>query len=262
MAEKKLEEGTREPGEVIPPDDSHIAAMALKAIQDAAAGLAVDPAAGTGTDPAAVSAEMVDVEIDGTTFKMTKEGAEAYSKQQAVHVDNLAAAQNAGEAENTGEAASTEEATNYQTLFYTDPDEAVRRIKDEVTTELRNEYVQDKALDIFWGDFYRENPELREEDTFVRMVLGSRMDELKDLKGKTGRDGLAKVVQGELLRIQNKAKGGAGKRTETRDLEGALPGAEKPSEPADTTTPSRVASLGDAIKDRNLARRKAAGKSA
>lgn len=257
MADKQIQEGDREEGETAPADDSHVAELAMKAIREAAAGLA-NQGEKESTDS---QTEMVDVEIDGTKFSMTKEGAEAYSKQQAVYADNLATA-GQGDTESEGEP-ETEDKTDFQTLFYTDPDLAVEKIEERITAKLRGEYIQDKALEIFWQDFYRENPELKEEDTFVRMVLGNKMGELGSLKGKTGRDGLATAVQSELLRIQNKGKGGKKQSSETETLEGATSGTTTPQgeDTEKAAPPGKVASIGDAIKERNVARRKASGKS-
>lgn len=254
MAEKQVEEGTREPGEQIPTDDSHIADAALKAIQAAADKLQNNEGDDT-ISSGEGQPEMVDVEIDGTTYNMPKEAVEALNRKQAALLeDNTPAPTDTVEGE--------PEKTDFQTLFYTDPEAAAEKIKEEVREELRNEYLQDKALDIFWQDFYSENPELKEEDMFVRMVLASKMDDLKNLKGKQGRDGLADAVRSELLRIQNKTKG-AKKPSGTENLEGALPGTSETAsgEPVKPQTPSKVHTLGDALRERNIARRKAAGKS-
>lgn len=242
----KIEEGDRDLDEPLPPiDDSHI-----------------QGGHGNPTPPPDLSRSddeptMVSVVVGGVAMDLPEDQAALVQAEQEAARQVIQGLQ---VVEPSSDDRLNDDDPTAADLLFTDPAAAIAKITKEVTDTVRGEYRQDQASKDFWGDFYRENNDLREEDHIVRAVLDRDMDTLKNLTGKGGRDKLAELTKGEILRITEKhQKGKKKKADDTTTLEGG--GADDaptspdnpPKEPS-----GRLPTLGDAIKERRLNRARAA----
>ena len=242
-------EGDREPGETAPADDSHIK------VGD------IEPIVGEMLDPAPVTKPVDDeetyqVEIAGIVREVDKATYDLVMEERATRVDPEPAPEPLPEPEPEPEFDEVE--------FYTDPGLALKKVKEEAiqeaTDKLSRQHAVDKAQNDFWAAFYKENPALADEEMLVKITLAKNMKDLRNLSdGKTGRDKLAELVEGEILRITNKQRGHKPPDDTTR-LEGETSPATEPtpvSSDAESTSQGRPPSVGDALKQRKLKRDRA-----
>lgn len=97
------------------------------------------------------------------------------------------------------------------TLLFTNPKEAIKRLKDELRTEIRAETSVARAQDHFWTAFYDENPGLKDADLVVRAVMSREYETMKPLELDKARSHLAEATQKELLKLGIKREKGKGK---------------------------------------------------
>tara|TARA_Y100000310_G_scaffold328985_1_gene398071 strand:+ start:205 stop:1011 length:807 start_codon:yes stop_codon:yes gene_type:complete len=247
-----VEEGTREPGEEGPKDDSEILSQSQQVIggEEVEKTLAEEERK---LDTEEV--EMVEVAIGGELHRVPRATAEAFAAEQAA-TSSPAPAPDAAPSEEP----SRESDTDYSSLLFTDTNEALRMHGEEVaksvTERITGAYQQDQARAIFWDDFYGDNPELKEEAHIVKMVMNNEWEILKDLKGKTVRKKLAELTQKEILRLANKQAGITSKPgATTTQLEGDTQPAPAPASDEEKEEAAIPPTLNAAIKERNRKRR-------
>lgn len=245
--------GDREPGEVAPADDSHIAVPVVPPI----VGEMDDPEPKPEPDQDKKE-ELLKVEIAGVIREVDKETYDLVMLERAAAEELPAPA--------PVPAITPKEPEFDEVEFFSNPGEALKKIKEEAIAEasqnIQKRYSADKAQESFWGSFYQENPKLQGEEMLVKLTLASNMKELKNISdGKTGRDALAEKVEIEMLRIANKQRGHKTPDDSTR-LEGGSATTTVTTESSDqivNDAPSnqRPPSIGDEIKARKLRRDRA-----
>ena len=252
MAKKTtiIEEGDRAHDEPAPPvDDSHIDREGN--FEPGASGTP-DSTGREGDEP-----KLVTVSVGGTTIEVSSEQAALIQAEQAASQDAIQQAQTLGEPAPREQ----DEVVPIEELLFTDPKAALEQLTAQITNTVRGEYQQDQSSKKFWDDFYIENPDLREEDHLVKAVLDRELGTLENMRGKVGRDKLAELTKGDILRITEKHQKGRKKKVDqTTQLEGtSTDGAPPPSpdNPPQEADSSRLPTLGDAIKQRKLNRARA-----
>jgi|TARA_R100000750_G_C2342833_1_gene94930 hypothetical protein len=251
---EEVEEGTRESGEEIPKNDTELFAQQ---------GLDTDgrtplrSAGGTVTKKTVTREEddLVDVIIGGEIFKVTQDVADAHAAEQEENRGGAVAPEPEPDP-NEGE---TREA-DYSTAIFADPNAVLKEVGDNleerIVKRITGAYQQDQARSIFWDDFYRDAPELKEEAHLVNMVLNTNFDAIKGLKGKSARKKLAELTQAEIIRLTNKQKGITSKvGATTTSLEGDTQPAMTPASEEDQATAAIPQTLNAAIRERNRVRR-------
>lgn len=255
MAKKPTEqsqEGDRSADEALPPaDDSHIAPGDTQII-DASA-----PAdqGGTGDDSSRDKDDLVEVVIAGQTVKLAPETAALIEAEQTAASAAATQSQLASEPIASGDGDRSDDAD--AELMFSDPAQWKKNLVEGIRKEVTADYSADQQRKGFWDDFYRENDDLRGEDYLVQATLNRHFSVLENMKGRPGRDRLAELTKKDILALTKKYNKPP-ENNDTTNLEGAAGGEEAPDVPTPKKEPTRLPSLGDAIKQRRLNRAKAA----
>ena len=89
-------------------------------------------------------------------------------------------------------------------LWYTNPREAARLIREDVATSLRSEYQQAETERAFWQDLYREAPALRSlPRPFVEDVIRRHSPALRGMSDADGFRRISTIAQQEVLAMTN-----------------------------------------------------------
>ena len=250
------EEGVREDGEPSPPvDDSHISAVSQETIGPVEESIPESDNTVGNADP-----QTIPVTISGVQYEMFPEAAAAYhndiKERDRAYRDVVGAQTQPTEEVNKQE---TQE-VDYNELLFTDPNEALRihgeNVAQKVYQQVEATYNQDQLTRDFWADFYADNPDLKEEDGLVKMVMSKHWSTLHSMQAQEAKNKLAEYTQSEILRLMNKNKSaGKGETNLSTSLEGDTPS----SGASVSTIPAQQGSqipptLGEAIKQRRLMR--------
>lgn len=162
--------------------------------------------------------DLVRVKLNGQDLEVTPEVAEAiqaredeFRRRMGERSNDLGELRGFREKFNqlfSGQDQSTQQPTPIHQLLFEDPEAAIQLLEENITNKLTGAYQQQRAQDLFWSDFYGENPDLKGEDTLVQGVLNRHMDRLADLRGSMARSQLADLTRKEILRLSRKAKSG------------------------------------------------------
>lgn len=143
--------------------------------------------------------------------------------------------------------------TDWDNLMFTKPAEAVDQIKkeakDELREEMRAEYNRDQGTRKFWADFYTANPDLKEDDDLVQLVLSGQMSQLANIPVSQAIKKLGDLTRERILRYAG-GKPRGGKRAMAE-------GSNPPRARAPAQEEAEVTSLMDIIRARKDRRRKA-----
>lgn len=141
------------------------------------------------------------------------------------------------------------EEVDYEEMLFSNPNEAVKRIKDdlrrEISGELTRSYQKDQSEKTFWTEFYKENADLKDDDDLVKAILSKNMADLGDLPVKKASERLAELTRDRIGRYTNKTKG-SGRAV----AEGSTNGTRT----AKTEEPPKPTTLSDIIKARRAKR--------
>lgn len=145
---------------------------------------------------------------------------------------------------------------DYATGLFTEPEEALKRLREEIKAEVKGEittaYNAAETQKDFWQGFYKDNSDLSDEKMMVNAVMTRDWAILKDLAPAAAAKKLAEATKKELMRISG---GKSPSDDNARQIEG---GSTKNSAPAGKKSDDdKVLSLSDIIKKRQEARRKA-----
>ena len=145
---------------------------------------------------------------------------------------------------------------DYATGLFTEPEEALKRLREEIKAEVKGEittaYNAAESQKDFWTGFYKDNSDLADEKMIVNAVMTRDWATLKDLAPAAAAKKLAEAAKKELMRISG------GKSPSDDNARGVEGGSTKNSAPAGKKTDDdKVLSLSDIIKKRQEARRKA-----
>lgn len=251
-----LQEGDRLPGEAVPEDDSHLQNQLADAInatigegdQDDEEGSQSDEGPG---DDGEEGPELVKIMLGGQVIEVAPEVAEAYERERASYQQPPP--------DDEADEGPDDTQSGLGDLLYTDPEGAVRQItetvRSQVSKELREEYIAERAREIFWQDFYRMNPDLQEDDAIVQAVLNKNLGSIRNLSGDAGRTVLADMTRKEIMKVAKRHGGTSRKRDDSDTLEGS--GNRRQQRPRRTTpeeTNVRPLTMGDALRERRLRR--------
>jgi hypothetical protein len=146
-----------------------------------------------------------------------------------------------------------EDETDWDTIIFSNPKEAVRMIKEqtrkEVSRELRGEYQKDQGEKEFWADFNKSHPDLKEDRDLVEIELSKNMKKLDDMPVKKAMDELADLTRKRIMRYS-----GGKARTKSRAI---AEGAGAPSARKAPQEKKRATTLSDVLRARAETRRKA-----
>jgi hypothetical protein len=150
---------------------------------------------------------------------------------------------------------------DYDTALFERPREALMRFKQEIVQDLTSRYEGDQAQQRFWAGFYKEHPDLVDEERLVQAVardLAAQgwsqepMSRLHDFAAE-----LAQQTRSELLRIARKTREreAPGERLPSGrvPVEGGSRG-RAPAEPAEPQAPPTISGL---LEARRRARQRA-----
>jgi len=130
-------------------------------------------------------------------------------------------------------------------------EERVSGVRDELTSS----YQQEKKLEQFWIDFYKENKDLKDDDFIVKSVLQRDYAELSTIPLDQAQQKLAARSRDVLLKY---TKAESPKPEDKVVVEGGPAAASK--KPASGTDEPKILSLTDIVKQRREAKRKARAK--
>ncbi len=219
-----------------------------------------------GPDGAPVDSGLVDVEIDGKSFKMTADAAEAFKSSSAAtqktvsdlkaDVGRLRKQVNEPARQPDPQPASKQQsapADELADLMYTDPAEYTRRVEERILGKVTTAYSQRQQMDGFWQTFYEQNPQLKKAEVIVKSVMDRDWGEIKDLPLNESSRVLADRASEEIVNITGgKAPSKAAKS------EPAAPTSGKATETPDDEPVA--GSLSEILKQRRARRRKAEGR--
>lgn len=148
------------------------------------------------------------------------------------------------------------EPRDWEKLIFEDTPNAIALLKEdirkEITTELRSEYRKDTGEKEFWGGFYSDHEDLKEDKDLVQATLASNMRALQDLPVSEAAKKLADLTRARILRY----KGGETEQKNNKKTKVEGTGAPSGKKPAPETP--KILSLGDVIRARRAARNKKA----
>ena len=145
---------------------------------------------------------------------------------------------------------------DWEKLMYDDPKAFVNtlsgRIAKQVSTELGTKYQKDQGEKEFWGDFYAENDDLRDDRDLVQATLSRNINVLGDLPVSQARKKLADLTRERIMRYTGKRpkKDGEGEKARVE-------GARSPGAPKKVVEENKVVTLSDIIRNRRANRMKA-----
>lgn len=152
--------------------------------------------------------------------------------------------------------AAKAEEFDYETELFTNPKGAIARLRAEITqeveTKLSGQYQADQSSKAFWGQFYSDNKELKEEKMIVNAVLQRDWAKLKDMDGPKAAKALAEATKKEIMRLSG---GKSESDPDFREEEGGSnKGRQRKDPPKDDDEPK---SLSDIVRARQAQRRNA-----
>lgn len=142
---------------------------------------------------------------------------------------------------------TAEPGDDLDTLLFTNPKEALSRVKEEAKAEIRAEYQQSEAQKTFWSNFYEANPDLVGCEMVVRSVSTRDFASLRDLSVEKAAEKIAENAVKELLKMGVTKK--SGKKAPVS--EGGTERTPRKSDSGNVSESSRPpVSLSSIIKDR------------
>lgn len=215
-------------------------------------------------EQSSAASEQVTVKINGRTFRVNPEMAEALAEREDSFNRRFSEqGRELGELRRTVQSITDRRETpkdepDPDIEFYSAPSKAVeKRLQTEretLKTEIREEYRAERARERFWEAFYSENKDLVGKEVVVNAVLAAEWETLKEGTGIAGRQALANAVRQVL--------GGESREPKTRKVLKNQPAhTERPSSdtrdqgaPPETGAPT---SLSEILRRRAAARRAA-----
>jgi hypothetical protein len=144
--------------------------------------------------------------------------------------------------------------TAWSSLLFSNPDDAVEKIKAEAKAEaleeIRGEYTKDQNAKKFWADFYRKNKDLEDDHDLVELTLNSNLNKLANVPVERAMKELADLTRERIIRYAGGVKG----KTRKTLVEGDR---GPPSRPAPKPE-AQVHSLSEVIRNRRKSRASAA----
>ena len=144
--------------------------------------------------PVVPGPEMVELNIAGRPYKIERGLADLLASQQPQAPAPAPAPV----------AAPIDPMAQLDTLWYTNPREAYKLIREDVTNSLRQEYQQERTQENFWNGLYQEAPELRRLDRgFVQNVVQKNAHALRNLSDAEGMKRISALAQQEVLAMSS-----------------------------------------------------------
>lgn len=153
--------------------------------------------------------EFVEIKIDGKTYSVTPEVAEAMQarersfnqrfSQQGQELGQLRQMVNTiNQSNQRPQDPAPGPADDPDLPFFESPSRAIKQfgqtLRQELTQELRQQYQIEREREAWWGHFYRDNPQFVGKEAVVNAVLVQSFDAIKDLPGPQARQKLAESI--------------------------------------------------------------------
>lgn len=235
----------------------------------------VDSSALSGAPQGGEAPKLVEVEINGAKHQVTPEVAAGLKAAQAaaasapkgLSAEEVAAIVNgaldARLKPAAAPAADKGAAGRFDTDLFTAPTATLERVRAEAVeqakTEVMTAYQQAENQRAFWAEFYRVNPDLKEDDMVVRAVLQNNFGEYSKLSVATVIEKLGTASKEKVLAIQSRGKGGKSKPGKQAAEGGNHPTPEQSNEGAGNEESQQPGGLSAVLKARRDARRASAG---
>lgn len=125
------------------------------------------------------------VRIGGQTFKNAKEAleyAERIERERELTEAHTAGVREALEAVRQPAAPQAEPEEDFDTEFYTNPKEALRKVKESAVAEAEARLEAKQTREALWSEFLSANPDIRRQD--AQRILDENMNTIGKLKDK------------------------------------------------------------------------------
>lgn len=212
------------------------------------------------TSGVAADVELVDLEIDGKSFKVSKDARDALAGFVTKRVPDTRPAPKELDEKPLGKKADEEFLPGFKDAdLFIRPTEFLAafagKIREDVKREVRGEYTADQSQKEFWSNFYGENKDLAGHKQLVNTVMMEHKEELAPLTVTQAKKKLAELTRGSILDIVKQFggdnKGGMGRER----VEGSTSGSGRKS--AASQQDAAPSSISATIKARQAARRAA-----
>ncbi|MFQ5895652.1 MAG: hypothetical protein ACE5JJ_07540 [Nitrospinota bacterium] len=97
-------------------------------------------------------------------------------------------------------------------LIFSEPERFVESLEQRIVGKLTSAYTADKNQEKFWGDFYRDNPELSKAPKVVEATLRDNWASLSGMTPPEASAKLADLSRAELLRLTELIRPAGGER--------------------------------------------------
>jgi hypothetical protein len=226
---------------------------------------------GPGQDPAEPAAEpeptpdqptRARVKIGKKEFEVDPEIADAYAAREREYADGIRMDREArAELDRYRRAAQPtppkDDEPDLNTLIFENPKKALELHGQQIEARLEARYRTEQAYRAFWETFYKNNPDLEEEDTFVRARFTSIFNDIADQPTGKAQDALADDVRREILRISRKARTSDDTPPPRTRAIVEAPSGDRPPRAQRSEEDDLPTSLSDAIRRKVAARRAA-----
>lgn len=207
--------------------------------------------------------EFVDYEVDGRKLKLDKSAAEAFTAERNAwrrEIDTIRGEIRQSQAPKPAPVQSEDpySSPDYDSNFFAAPGKSLKSIEDRAveraTKILTERYTTQRSTEMFWDDFYRENPSFdrAKDDWVTKAIIAERQAELAPLPVPEAKKRLAQYTSERLLDIHRryapKPDPGA-----TTTLEGGSPPSRRPAPPKE----EEPIKIGDYIRQKKEFRREA-----
>jgi len=216
------------------------------------------------TDSGGDQNQLVDLEIGGQVFKVPQAQYDAHMAEKAGRDEALAQYETQLSRQQEDQDYQEEQDPNaFLEGFYQDPDGTLTQYKKDILAEVRSEVQRERrdaeSKDQFWDSFYRDNKELKNEDTLVKLMLSANWDTLSSRNSADASKELARITKGEILRIANQY-GGSKEQNDLPSLTGgdnSDTGSQEQDRQQEDNSNNIPISLSDALNERRKQREKA-----
>lgn len=133
------------------------------------------------------------------------------------------------------------------TMLFENPNEALVRHKEEIKSEIRQEYTQVQNERDLWLKFFQQNEDLDGEQPVVQLMLQQYGNEIRSLPESDRFKKLGDLTRREIIRIANKFKGG-GDEEDLPSGRAIVEGASTPRPKKVVTEPEKPKSLSEIIR--------------
>jgi len=200
------------------------------------------------------------VVIGGVDYEMSPEAANAY-KEEVLSRQASPSPDPIQETPVSDPVSPAGEETDWDSLLFTNPTEAVRLIKEqaveEAKSDIRKEYDTGVQRNNFWTTLYEHSPELKGEEALIQSVMQQNAGDIGHLTGQKAVEKVSDLTKATIMRLSGKyQKDRKTETNETETLENASPvRRQQQTAPEEDSARDIPDSLGKVLKLRSKRRR-------